>query len=330
MGGDTVNTEVKLNKEKLVLGPAPHLHTKVTARRIMFDVIIALLPAVAAALYFFGVQALAVIAGSLVGAVGTEALIERLRGRPVPVGDGSAAVTGILLALCLPPGVPLWLAVLGGAFAVSVGKALFGGLGCNIFNPALVGRAFLLASFPVLLTTWRWPGGSELPSRGALDTLAGATPLELLRWEGVSTSLSEMFLGRVAGCLGETSVLALLIGASYLLARGVIEWRIPGAYLGTVVVMSVLMGTDPAFHLFAGGLVLGAFFMATDYSSSPVTPRGRIWFGVGCGILTMLIRMYGGYPEGVSYAILLMNAAVPLIESRTRPRPFGMEADNGG
>lgn len=296
-------------------------------RRIMLDVIIALLPAVAASVYYFGPRALVLITGSLAGSVGTEALIERLRGRAIPVGDASAAVTGLLLALCLPPTVPLWIAVLGGAFAISVGKIVFGGLGSNIFNPALVGRAFLIASFPALMTTWRWPAGAEVPARNGLDALTGATPLELLRWEGVSTPLGELFLGRVAGCLGETSVLALLIGASYLLARRVIDPRIPASYLGTVAVMSVFMGTDPAFHLLAGGLVLGAFYMATDYSSSPVTPGGRIWYGVGCGILTMLIRMHGGYPEGVSYAILLMNAAVPLIERRTRPRPFGTEAN---
>ncbi len=318
---------VKINEEGLVLGPAPHLHAKVTVRRIMLDVIIALLPAVAAAVYFFGPGALYLIVGSLVGSMGTEALIARLRRRPVPVGDGSAAVTGLLLALCLPPTVPLWIAVLGGAFAISVGKTLFGGLGANTFNPALVGRAFLLASFPVLMATWRWPEGSQVAAKNGLDALAGATPLELFRWEGMSTPLGELFLGRVAGCLGETSVFALLVGASYLLARRVIDWRIPASYLGTVAVVSVLMGTDPAFHLLAGGLVLGAFYMATDYSSSPVTPRGRIWFGVGCGILTMLIRMHGGYPEGVGYAILLMNAAVPLVERRTRPRPFGTEAD---
>ncbi len=318
-----MNIDKHLDSSELSLAPSPHMRSAVTVRRLMLDVVIALLPAAAGAVYFFGLDALIIIVTAVGGALATEVGIAHLRGRPIPIGDGSALVTGLLLALCLPPGVPLWLPLVGAVFAIAVGKALFGGLGMNIFNPALVGRAFLVASFPVLMTTWRWPAGAGEWMNGEFDALTTATPLDLLGYEDVMTPLGELFIGRVAGSLGETSVFALLLGAAYLLARGVIDWRIPAAYLGAVAVLAGVMGVNPAFHLLSGGLILGAFFMATDYVSGAVTPGGRIVFGIGCGVLTMLIRAYGGYPEGVTYAILLMNASVPLIERYTVPRRLG-------
>ncbi|MFO8059246.1 MAG: RnfABCDGE type electron transport complex subunit D [Bacillota bacterium] len=316
----------ELETSALTLASSPHLHCGVTIRSIMYDVIIALLPAVAAGVYFFGTDAVLVIASSLVGAVGAETLIARLRGMENTLRDGSAMVTGLLLGLCLPPGVPLWLPLLGGAFGIAVGKLLFGGLGMNIFNPALVGRAFLLASFPVAMTTWRWPAASRGWMIG-FDALTTATPLDLMRMQGDATLLRDLFIGRIAGSVGETSALALLIGAAYLLIRGVIDWRIPVSYMATVMVLAGIIGSDPAFHLLAGGLILGACFMATDYVSGPVTPGGKLVFGVGCGIITMLLRRYGDYPEGVTYAILLMNATVPLIKRYTVPRVFGTKAE---
>jgi len=318
-----VNIDQHLDPSGLSLAPSPHFRNGITVRSLMLDVVIALLPATVAGIYFFGMDAALVTASAIGGALATEAGIARLRGEPISIRDGSALVTGLLLALCLPPGVPLWLPVVGAIFAIAVGKALFGGLGMNIFNPALVGRAFLVASFPTLMTTWRWPVGSGDWMAGEFDALSTATPLDLLRYEGVMTPLTDLFVGRVGGSLGETSVLALLLGAAYLLARGVIDWRIPTAYLGTVAVLAGLFGVNPLFHLFAGSLMLGAFYMATDYVSGAVTPGGRVVFGIGCGVLTMLIRIYGGYPEGVTFAILLMNAAVPLIERFTAPRRLG-------
>ncbi len=323
-----MSVEENLDKSTLTLTSSPHLRSPVTVRRIMTDVLIALLPAVAAALYFFGGQALAIILATLAGAMGAEALAARIRHQPIPLRDGSAAVTGVLLALCLPPTAPLWLAFLGGAFAIGIGKAVFGGLGMNVFNPALVGRAFLVASFPVLMTSWRWPAGAGAWMQQGFDAVATATPLDLLALEGVQTPYVELLLGRVGGSLGETSALALLIGAVYLLVREIIDWRIPVSYIATVAMLAAIMGTDPTFHVLAGGLILGAFFMATDYVSGPVTKRGKLLFGVGCGLLTMLIRQFGGYPEGVTYAILFMNAAVPLIERFTKPRLFGAEVDS--
>jgi len=323
-----VNVEENLERSTPTLTPSPHLRSPVTVRSIMLDVVIALLPAVAAAIYFFGSQALLILLATLAGTTAAEALAGLIRHQGIPLRDGSAVVTGVLLALCLPPTVPLWLAFLGGAFAIGIGKAVFGGLGMNVFNPALVGRAFLVASFPVLMTSWRWPAGGGVWMRQGFDALATATPLDLLALEGVQTPYVELFLGRVGGSLGETSALALLIGAGYLLVREVIDWRIPVSYISTVAVLALITGRDPAFHLLAGGLVLGACFMATDYVSGPVANRGKLIFGVGCGLLTMLIRAYGGYPEGVTYAILFMNAAVPLIERFTKPRLFGAEVDS--
>ncbi len=290
----------------------------------MLDVAIALLPAVVAATYFFGPWALAIIASCIAGAFLAEAGVSWARGREIPLYDGSALVTGLLLGLTLPSDVPLWIGLIGGAFAIGIGKAIFGGLGLNMFNPALVGRAFLVASFPVLMTTFRWPHDSGAWMGSGFDAVSTATPLALLRWSDVATPYFELFIGRIGGSLGETSALALLLGGLYLLGRGVINWRIPVSYIGTVMLLTWATGGDPLFHFLAGGLLIGAFFMATDYVTSPITPRGKLIFGFGCGFLTYAIRGFGGYPEGVLYSILLMNATVPLIERFTLPRVFGV------
>ncbi|MFO7941798.1 MAG: RnfABCDGE type electron transport complex subunit D [Bacillota bacterium] len=318
-----MSVEDKLDRSVLTVSSSPHIKDRTTVRGIMFDVVIALIPAIAAATYFFGSSALVTLGSCIAGAFAAEAGVMWARGKRIPLSDGSALVTGILLGLTMPPGVPIWLGFVGGAFGVGIGKAIFGGLGLNLFNPALVGRAFLVASFPVLMTTFRWPAESGSWMGANFDAVSTATPLALLRFAGTETPLMELFLGRVGGSLGETSALALLIGGAYLILRGVIDWKVPVSYIGMVMILSWIGGGSPLFHMMAGGLLLGAIFMATDYVTSPITPRGKLIFGLGCGLLTYAIRSYGGYPEGVLYSILLMNSTVPLIERFTRPRVFG-------
>lgn len=329
---------------QVVISPSPHIRSDVTTEKIMWQVSLALVPAAMAGVFFFGMNALTVIFVSVVTAVGVEALIQKMMGKPIAITDGSAALTGLLLALTLPPGVPWWIPMIGSAFSIAIAKQVFGGLGYNPLNPALIGRAFLLASWPTLLTTWQWPKGSlNWVSNGvnavtgasvSIDAIAGATALGLhkqgvLAQYGLKIPYSQLFLGNIAGSLGETSALALLIGAGYLLYKGIIDWRIPTAYFVTVGAMALLFGQDPLFHLLAGGLIIGAFFMATDYVTTPVTSRGKLIFGLGCGLLTMLIRKYGGYPEGVCYSILIMNATTPLLDRFTRPRRFGEVKSRG-
>jgi len=279
----------------------------------MLDVIIALLPATAASVYFFGMRALAITLVSVAAAVAAEAAIQKIRNRPVTINDGSAVITGLLLALTLSPAMPLWMVAVGAVAAIGIGKQVYGGLGSNPFNPALVGRAFLVVTFPVHMTTWINP----------IDGVTSATPLGLLKMEGTATGYTELFIGNVGGSLGETSALLLILGGLYLLYRGIIDWRIPAFYLGTVAVMTAVLGQDPVFHLLAGGLMLGAFFMATDMVTTPVTRTGKIIFGIGAGILVVLIRLYGGYPEGVLFSILLMNTFTPIIDKYTRPKIYG-------
>ncbi|GBR75920.1 electron transport complex protein RnfD [Candidatus Termititenax persephonae] len=286
----------------------------------MRDVLIALLPAGLASLVFFGWRAVWLIGVCVGAAVLTEYLAAQFFKKKNYLNDCSAVVTGVLLAFVLPPSLPLWMAALGAVFAILLVKELFGGLGHNIFNPALGGRAFLLASFPVWLTTWTRP----------FDAVTTATPLALAKSgqlldavsratvqasaAGQAVNYWDLFLGNVAGSLGETSALALLLGAAYLLYRQVIDWRIPLGYLGTVALFMFFAHENVAFHLLAGGLLLGAFFMATDYTTSPMTRRGKWIFAIGCGILTSVIRLWGGYPEGVCYSILIMNMFVPLLD----------------
>ncbi len=313
-----------MKSELPVVTSSPHLRSPVTVSALMRDVVIALLPALFAAVVFFGERAMMIVALGVLSAVVAEAGYQRLARRPVTVGDWSAVVTGMLLAFNLPPSAPWWLPVVGSAFAIVVAKQLFGGLGQNFINPALAARAMLMASWPAHMTAWIRP----------FDAVSTATPLAaLVPKTGVAAQLPtywEMFVGATAGCVGETSALALLVGGGYLLVRRVISWHTPAAFIGTVAVLTwVFGGVDGLFsgdwlrHILAGGLMLGAFFMATDYVTSPVTPKGKLIMGLGCGVLTVIIRLHGGFPEGVSYAILLMNLATPLIDRYVQPRPFG-------
>ncbi|MGI6081926.1 MAG: RnfABCDGE type electron transport complex subunit D [Limnochordia bacterium] len=299
----------KGEKKRYLLRPAPHIHAGQGVSAVMGSVLVSLAPATLVSVILFGWGAAQVIIACLVGAIAGEALCLRLRGRPSQTKDLSAAVTGLLLALTMPPASPVWICLLGGFIAVALGKQVFGGLGANPFNPALVARAFLVISFPDLMTRWIAP----------FDGTATATPLAIA--SSVGQDGWRYFLGTHAGCLGETSVLALLLGGIYLSARRIIDWRIPTSILGTVVVVSVAFGADPLFQLLTGGLMLGALFMATDWVTTPYSRLGRLCFGIGVGLLTMIIRLWGGYPEGVSFAILFMNALTPLINLVTRPKP---------
>ncbi|MGF7056510.1 RnfABCDGE type electron transport complex subunit D [Brassicibacter mesophilus] len=310
---------------KLIASSSPHIRSDETISKIMLDVIIALLPATLASIYFFRFNAIKLIVLAIASAVVTEAIFQKALKKPVTLNDLSAVVTGLLLAFNIPATAPWWIPVIGSAFAIGIVKQLFGGLGHNFMNPALAARAMLLASWPVIMTNWVTPG---------VDAVATATPLAILKGEAteaVMPSLSNLFFGNIGGCLGETSALLLIIGGIYLLYRGVINWRIPFTYIGTVAIMMLLFGggfENMLYHILAGGLMLGAFYMATDYSSSPVTAKGQIIFGIGAGLLTAIIRLKGGYPEGVSYSILLMNVAAPLIDKYTSPKVFGEVKQN--
>ena len=290
---------------------SPHVRSGATTRRIMLDVCLALLPAVIFAVYWFGFGVLLTVLLSVASAILSEFLMEKALRRPVTIDDGSAAVTGLLLALTLPAGTPWYVPVLGSVFAICIAKQVFGGLGDNFVNPALAGRAFLLASFPAAMTTYPL----------VADAVTSATPLSS-EFAG-SVDYLQAFIGRIGGCIGEVSTLALLIGAAYLLIRRVIDWRIPLSYLGTMALLTVIGGGNVLDSVLLGGTVLGAFFMATDYVTSPVTSWGRVIYGVGIGIINYTIRRWGAYPEGTTYAILLMNIAAPLIERFTRPRKYG-------
>jgi len=298
---------------------SPHIHGKDSTSKIMWSVIIALLPAMAGSIYYFGLSALKVIFVCIISCLLTEVLSKTIFCRKFSISDGSAVLTGILLAFVLPPGIPLWIAAVGSFVAIFLVKELFGGIGYNIFNPALAARSVLLTSFPLQMTTY------VLPLSYKVDAITTATPLAILK-ENIDTqipSLWNMFIGNRAGCLGETSTLLLLLGAIFLLSRKIISLHIPLAYLLTVAVLSVLSGQNPLFQIMAGGLVLGAFFMATDYVTSPLTNKGKVIFGIGCGIVTFLIRQKGGYPEGVAYSIIFMNMFVPVIDRYTLPVKFG-------
>ncbi len=306
-------------ERKFLVSPGPHLWRGLSTSKIMYIVVIALMFPTAAGVYFFGYHALSVIAVSIVTAVLTEYGIKKLRKRAF-VMDGSAIVTGLLLALILPPTIPLWMVAAGSIFSVAIVKEAFGGLGHNIFNPALGGRAFMTASFSAEMTTW------VLPMGFAADAITSATPLsERFIWESSKLSLyKELFLGNTNGSIGETSALLILIGGLLLIALRIIDWRIPLVYIGTVALFTLALGQDAIFHILTGGLMLGAFFMATDYVTSPLTHKGRIIFGIGAGILTVVIRRFGGLPEGVAFSILLMNAVTPLIDRYVKVKPYGL------
>ncbi len=356
----------------LVLSVSPHLTGTESVRRIMYKVLLALVPACLAGIWFFGIRALFVMLITVICCVAAEALWCFFAKKPVgeTVADGSAALTGLLLALNLPPQVPYWICLIGALLAIWLGKQVFGGLGNNPFNPALVARVALLIALPAAMTTWSPARGmtadapaaaswyspaalSELDSGAALDTVTCATPLGVV---GTTAKIVEnspqaesnfsavdnpemylgYFLGAKGGCIGETSVLALLLGGLLLISFKLINWRVPVCYIGTVAVMTGIIHyffpgvtPTPLFHLLTGGLMLGAFFMATDMVTSPITPTGCILFAVGCGVITSLIRIWGNYPEGVSFSILFMNALVPLIDRCCAQRPFGYVAKRG-
>lgn len=346
--------------ELLKVSSSPHFRTEESIPSIMKGVLISLVPATAGAVWFFGWQAALLIALCVGAAVGAEALCQRLRGAPVTVNDYSAALTGLLLAFNLPSNAPWWLAILGSVFAIVVVKEVFGGIGFNIWNPALAARAFLLASFPTAMISspeFPVPRGGTLSGLG-LDGVTQATPLQLIkntvapvlqdpsRFTGEEVARAQaileqighgafynsLLLGNIGGVLGETSALLLLLGAVYLFVKKYIDWRVPLGYIGTVALLSwIFAGPEGYFtgnvllHVLSGGLILGAFFMATDMVTTPVTRKGKWIFAVGCGLITVLIRVKGGYPEGVSYAILLMNTATPLIDAYIRPKVYGVE-----
>ncbi len=331
---------------------SPHIADRESVAKIMLLVSASLIPAGIGGVYFFGVRALWIIIISIVSAVGTEAAVQKLMNKPVTIHDGSALLTGVLLAYNVSAQVPLWMPAIGSFFAIAVGKQVFGGLGYNPMNPALLGRAFLLASWPTHMTIF-----SDAPPRGGtvsgIDVITSATPLNVFKQsqevlahasefpiEKVTEahqaigqlydSIDKLFWGQVGGCIGETSVFLLLIGAAFLLYKRYIGLEIPVSFLGSVAVLSWVFGGSEElfsgnviFNLFSGGLVLGAFFMATDMVTSPLTAKGQVVFGIGCGMITMLIRRIGGYPEGVSYSILLMNLLVPAIDRWAKPKLFG-------
>lgn len=308
------------------MSSSPHIRSEATTQRIMLDVIIALLPATFAGIYFFGLRAAVLIAVTVLSCVGFEYLTRKGLRRSNTIGDLSAAVTGLLLALNLPPEFPLWMAVIGSMFAIVIVKQLFGGMGQNFVNPALAARAILLVAYGTRMTFWSAPLANAAQ---AADVVSYATPLGILKQGGELPGLMEMFIGKIGGSLGETSALALIAGGIYLLVRGVISWHIPVIYTGTVAVLAWVMGPtgfltgNPLFHVLAGGLLLGAIFMATDYTTSPMTEKGIIIYAVGCGLLTVLFRVYTNLPEGVSFAILLMNIITPMIDRYTMPSRFG-------
>ena len=314
----------------LVVSHSPHISGRDTVSRIMLDVVIALIPALIASILIFGLRALAVVLTCVISCVLSEFIWNKLLKKEDTISDLSAVVTGMLLAYNMPASIPLWVAVLGSVFAIIIVKQFFGGIGHNFMNPALGARAFLLASFALMMTTW-YPTDTILPIFGTPDAVSSATPLAAIAsGNGENFGYMTLFLGKHGGCLGETSALAILIGAIYLVIRKVIRIRVPLIFIGTVFVGTWIFGGnqglfsgDPLYHILSGGLMLGACFMATDYTTSPITPKGQIWFALGCGIITVLIRIWGGYPEGVSYSILLMNVATPLIDKYTAPKRYG-------
>mgnify|MGYP000187887920 FL=1 len=312
-----------MKMDKFIVSGTPHVRSKDSIQGIMRDVLIGLTPAALMGIYVFGLNALVIMVLSIASAMFFEYLYQKLMKKPITVTDLSAAVTGLLLAMNMPASAPYWMPIVGSAFAIIIAKQLFGGLGQNFINPALAARAFLLASYPTAMTTWPAPTG--------VDAVTVATPLALLKAGEITTATSgdmmNALVGTVGGCIGETSAIALIIGGVYLIVRHVISWRIPVVYIATVFILTALIGRNgvriPQYEIFVGGLMLGAFFMATDYASSPVTPLGQIIMALGCGLLTTLIRIFGGYPEGVSYSILIMNLCVPLIDRFTEPKIFG-------
>ncbi|RPI43380.1 MAG: RnfABCDGE type electron transport complex subunit D, partial [Bacteroidetes bacterium] len=328
---------------KLVVSPSPHASSGQSVSRLMYGVIISLLPALGVSVYIFGIGMIIITTVSILSCILFEYLIQKyiMKVRPSHL-DGSAIITGLLLAFCLPANLPFWMVGIGALAAVGIGKLTFGGLGNNIFNPALVGRVFLFVSFPVAMTSWPEPGQWMQYA----DAVTGATPLGMLK-EATGTAPAQevisavpstlhLFLGKMKGSAGEVSALAILIGMIYLLYRKIITWHIPVSILVTVFIFTGILWlaspdrfVSPVFHLLTGGLMLGAIYMATDYVTSPMTPRGMLVYGVGIGIVTVLIRIFGAYPEGVQFAILIFNAFTPLLNKYFKPVRFGKEVAHG-
>jgi len=329
----------------LNMSPSPHVHGKETTRKLMHGVVIALIPALLASFYYFGIGALIVTATSVISCIVFEYLIQRfILKKPISITDGSALVTGVLLAFNLPSNIPVFIIIIGSLVAIGIAKMTFGGLGNNPFNPALVGRVFMLISFPVQMTSWPVPAGL---TTGYTDAVTGATPLAIIK-EGLKNGESlaqlmekvpttvQMFLGKMGGSIGEVAAIALLIGFAYLLIKKIITWHIPVSVLGSIAIFTTILwvinpekNANPMFHLLAGGVLLGAIFMATDYVTSPMNQKSMIIYGCGIGIITVIIRVWGAYPEGVSFAILIMNAFVPLMNAYIKQKRFGEEVKNG-
>lgn len=307
--------------EKLFVSPSPHLRQGDSTRGIMLDVIIALIPAVVASVIIFGFRSLLVVGVTIASAALSEYVCRRAMKRKNTTHDLSAVVTGLLLGLNLPVSINLIIAAFGSVVAIVVVKQMFGGLGQNFVNPALAARIVLMISFPTQMTAWLYP----FCYTKAFDGVTAATPLALASTGTKPLGIVDLLMGLRAGCLGETCGIALILGGLYLIARKVISPVIPLTYIGTVGVLTALLGQDPFFHILTGGLLLGAIFMATDYVTSPITTGGKVIFGVGCGVITVLIRLYGSLPEGVSFSIIIMNILVPLIEKLTASKPFGKE-----
>jgi Na+-translocating ferredoxin:NAD+ oxidoreductase subunit D len=325
-----------IDKNRLIVSTSPHLRDAETTKHIIWSVVLALQPAAFMSFYFFGPRAVAILTISIVTAVVCEYGYQKLLKKKVTISDGSAVLTGLLLGLTLPASVPMYIPIVGSFVAIVMAKQLFGGFGFNIFNPALIGRAFLQVSFPKLMTTWLEPTAAFF----YIDAVTTATPLGVLKEEGLQKLLelsgsyfnlyTNLLFGNRAGSLGETSVVALLIGAIFLLYRRYITWHIPISFLITAGLLAWVFGGkdalftgNPLLHLMSGGIILCAFFMATDYVTAPAERNGQILFGIGCGCIAMLIRLKGGYPEGVMFSVLLMNCFTPLIDRRFRPKVFG-------
>lgn len=308
---------------RLELSSSPHIHSKWSTNQAMWFVVLSLIPSLISGIIFFGMYQLLIVLISVFFAVITEAAIRKIRKQKITIDDGSAVITGILLGLILPPNFSLSSTAIGSVFSIAIGKELFGGLGFNIFNPALIGRAFLQAAFPVAMTTWTKPNF-------AVDTITSATPLAAYKFDHVLTQIEPMIIGNVGGSIGETSAIAILIGGLFLIVIGIVNWRIPvSMILGMIIfsgifwIIDPLKYPNPLFHIFAGGFLLGTFFMATDWVTSPITSKGMWIYGFCISLIIVLIRIFGGLPEGVMYAILIMNAFVPLINRFTKPRIFG-------
>lgn len=328
-----MNEKIEFDEKALTVSASPHIKSNETVPKIMWNVNLALAPAAIFGMIWFGWPAVLNIVVSIVAAVLSEYVVEKIRKIPVTISDGSAFITGLLLAMCLPPAIPWYMTAFGAVIAVVVAKASMGGLGNNVFNPAHIGRAALMASWPAFMTKW-----TQITT--SADVTTSATPLGILKQQGYSALINtygdkaslykSLFFGTRNGCIGETCTILLILGGIYLIIRGYIKWQVPVSMIATVGILTWTFGGsnglftgDPVFHMMAGGLIIGAFFMATDMVTTPITTKGQIIFAVGCGIITTLIRLVGGYPEGVCYSILLMNCLTPLIDRIVKPRIYG-------